>query len=372
MPGPAAGSRAPTPAGLADVSAAWLTAALREGGAAKDLEVAAVRVEPLGEGVGFLGQLARLHVAYGLSSGGGDGPATLILKLPTDDAGGREVGRMLGVWARESRFFSHVAPELAGVAKTPRCYYNGADHEAERYALLLEDLTPPSRADQLVGADAAQAAAAVEAIGRVHARWWGTAHDAFTWMPGFHLPGVRALQHAIEAALPAFAEQYAGRVAPETVEWLARFAPTLSAWIERKAAEPLTLVHADYRLDNLLFAATGEVAILDWQTALCGPGAMDLASFCVTSLTTADRRQLEPELFERYRRALRAGGVELDAATLTRSYREHLLWWMGIFANNLSRIRPVDERGRAPFDQTIERTFAAAADHAVGELLPLA
>ena len=43
---------------------------------------------------------------------------------------------------------------------------------------------------------------------------------------------------------------------------------------------------------------------------------------------------------------------------------------MAIFANNLSRIDPADERGRALFGHMIDRTFRAADDWDAGDLLP--
>jgi len=334
------------------------------------VEVASVAVEPLGASVGLLGDLARLRVSYRR----GVGPETLIVKLPTADPGGHQVGSMLRAWAREVAFYQQVVPVSPG-AQVPRCYHAAADPTAGRWVVVLEDLvvdaTPAdgaaASADPVRDATPDQARAAVDALAGFHARWWGS-DRRFDWMPGFDTTGVGGLQGAWLDALPVFLKRYRHVVPHPTGEWLERFAPTLAAWSDRAAVEPLTVVHADYRLDNLIFSG-GRVAMIDWQTALRGPGAMDLTSFIATGLTTADRRVLEAELIERYVQGLIGAGVEIDRDWFERSYDENLLWWMGQFANNLARLEPEDPSTQRALDTMIERTYRAALDRNVGRLL---
>jgi len=47
--------------------------------------------------------------------------------------------------------------------------------------------------------------------------------------------------------------------------------------IDALAAEPATLLHGDYRLDNLAVMRDESVVAFDWQFAARGPGVMDLA-----------------------------------------------------------------------------------------------
>jgi thiamine kinase-like enzyme len=142
------------------------------------------------------------------------------------------------------------------------------------------------------------------------------------------------------------------------------FVDQLPGWATAQGRGPLTLVHADYRLDNLLYGADGTVTIIDWQTALWGPGPMDLASFLATSLTMEKRRHLEGALLSEY--AVAVGASEHQVETI---YRSCLLWWMAIFANNLSRLDPADERAASLFDHMITGTFGAADDWDAGDLL---
>ncbi|MDH3681704.1 MAG: ecdysteroid 22-kinase family protein [Acidimicrobiia bacterium] len=353
------------PGSIGEISAAWLDAALQTGGpdpaAALDVVVGAVVVEPLGPAVGLLGDLARLRITYDR----GTGPATMIVKLPTSDPGGHQVGSMLRAWAREVAFYTEVAPVSPG-ARVPRCYYAAGDAAAERWVVVLEDC-PADPVDAATGATPTQAVAAVDALAGFHASWW-QADRRFEWMPGFDSTGIGGLQGPWLDALPTFLERY-GHVVPEpTGQWIQRFAPELGAWSAKAATEPLTVVHADYRLDNLLFAGD-EVTIIDWQTALRGPGAMDLTCFCITSLTVEGRRATEAELVARYLDTLGAAGVTVDPEWFAHSYDENLLWWMGQFANNLARLEPDDPDTQAALDTMIERTYTAALDHDVGRLL---
>ena len=58
-------------------------------------------------------------------------------------------------------------------------------------------------------------------------------------------------------------------------------------WLGRRASmpqqRPLTLVHGDYRMGNVLFDAEGVRAILDWELAHAGDPMEDLGWICVRS-----------------------------------------------------------------------------------------
>jgi aminoglycoside phosphotransferase (APT) family kinase protein len=75
------------------------------------------------------------------------------------------------------------------------------------------------------------------------------------------------------------------------------------------AAAPNTLVHGDYRADNILFDPQGEIALLDFQLIGSGSGAYDLAYFVTQSLDLAVATEHERALFERWAERLRSNGV---------------------------------------------------------------
>jgi aminoglycoside phosphotransferase (APT) family kinase protein len=74
-------------------------------------------------------------------------------------------------------------------------------------------------------------------------------------------------------------------------------------------AEPFSLVHGDYRLDNLMFGADGAVTALDWQTLTIGPPLQDVAYFLGTSVEPAIRRLHEEQILRRYHSSLVDEGV---------------------------------------------------------------
>lgn len=135
------------PRTLEEITAAWLTQALAEGGL-PDARVARVEPRTIGAGQGFMGQLSQLAITY--ESRPAHAPTSLVAKLPTADPGGQAMGNMMGLWERESRFYADVAEQVT--VRVPRCYYNAARPEDTAYVLLLEDLAPLRAADQLDGA----------------------------------------------------------------------------------------------------------------------------------------------------------------------------------------------------------------------------
>ncbi|HYA68438.1 MAG TPA: phosphotransferase, partial [Acidimicrobiales bacterium] len=75
---------------------------------------------------------------------------------------------------------------------------------------------------------------------------------------------------------------------------------------------PSTVVHGDFRLDNLLFdPAPGgvPVAVVDWQMCTDGPGLNDVAYFIGAGLGVDERRLTEADLVRDYHVALTAAGV---------------------------------------------------------------
>ncbi len=348
----------PVPIRLDELDAGVLTALLRRHDPGFDAEVIDVRATPIGASSGFLGQLRRLELTYATTgSTKAVRPRTLVAKAPTEDAGGRQVGTMLDVWARESRFFAELAPTID--VRVPRCFANEGDRSTQQWLLLLEDAGDTEAPTQADGATLDQAAAALTEIAKLHRQFLRRRPTG--WLPGLDRGPLDALQHNVQAAVEPFAGRFGDLLPAGGADALRHFAPRLAGWAAEEAQRPLTMVHADYRLDNLIVRREGagsRVTVLDWQTTLMGAGEMDLASFLVTSLGVEDRRRWEDELIEQYSDAVGRAVEEVRAG-----FRRHLWWWMALYANNLSRIDPTDERGEAMFSATVQRTFQAAADN---------
>jgi hypothetical protein len=83
---------------------------------------------------------------------------------------------------------------------------------------------------------------------------------------------------------------------------------------------PMTLLHGDYRTDNMMFAPDGTVIMMDFQLTGVGSAAYDLAYFIGSCLEVDAAR--ERLLYDRWIDGLIAGGVpESDLAGMWEKYR---------------------------------------------------
>ena len=349
------------PRSLTDVTADWMSDVL---GSA----VEAVTVERIAEGHGFMGQLARVGLICPAASRA-DLPATMIVKLPTADPGGRFIGEMMRVWEREHCFYRDVARHMN--VRVPTAFVNIPDPPC----LVLEDLAPATSGDHVAGATVWQANRSIDVLARHHAHWFE--HPMLvelSWMPGLDDPSMTTIVPTFELGWPLFVARYEDLLSARSLRWCERFVRDLPTWIEGHAEDPITIAHGDFRLDNLFFTHDGDVAIIDWQLAMRAPGQADLVYFCANNLTSDMRRLHEGALIERYVNGLHAAGVPSDVVTLDgvrRGYLEGLVFYAATFGAGLLTIDPANERGVALFDALVARTFTAVDDLEAGTAIGL-
>ncbi|MGA9277118.1 phosphotransferase family protein [Ilumatobacter sp.] len=341
------------PRELNDVSAAWLAHQI-------GAEIDAVEVTQIGEGSGFMGQLARVTI----SSDDPAVPSSVIVKLPTIDPGARAIGDMMGVWEREHHFYGDVAPSVD--IRIPNALVNIADPPC----LVLEDLAPGVVGDHVAGATLDQAERAIDTIARHHATWFEDPRlRTFDWLPGLDDPSILTLQDTFAIGWPLFLERYEDTLPARCLRWCEQFVPGIPQWIERHYDDPVTLIHGDFRLDNLLFYDDGSVGVIDWQLCMRAPGQTDIVYFCANNLDIETRELHDIALIERYVAGLHAHGVPADKVTLEavrHGYLEGLVFYAVSFGASLLTIDPANERGTALFDALVRRTFAALDHHSAG------
>ena len=125
----------------------------------------------------------------------------------------------------------------------------------------------------------------------------------------------------LELAVVPFRERYASRLDAETMALVDRFMPRLTDYLSYRP-QPWTIVHVDFRADNLLFGHE-RVVVVDWQTVNLGPGPGDLAYLLGASLRPEVRREVEAGLVDRYVAGLRAQGVIVDRDDVWTLYRHY-------------------------------------------------
>ena len=223
-------------------------------------------------------------------------PRGVVVKVAAQDPTSREAGRAQSCYVREVGFYSQLASSVD--IRTPHCDFAAIDENETDHLLLLEDMAPARQGDQLEGCSLAQARAALVELARLQGpRWDDPSLLEIDWL---ERPDERAhadLVGLVAALHEGFLARYTDRLAPEAVEvvrWLAARLPEAP-----QATGPLTLVHNDYRVDNMLFG-DGEsaplVTVVDWQTLKLGSGPADAAYFLGAGLPTEVRRAHEREL----------------------------------------------------------------------------
>jgi hypothetical protein len=342
----------------ADLTAAWLTAALRARG--HDVQVDDVVAERVG--TGLMGANYRLTVTYAAPTDAL--PSSFVAKLPTPDPEQRAtVASSYGV---ELGFYTEVAATVA--VRAPRCHHAVASDDHHRFVLLLEDMAPAEPGDQLTGCDVAAAEDAVVNLAGLHGPRWDD--PTLTRLP--HLSELTSatgdtaalIAEIYRGATEEFIERFSGRLGPDDQATLRSVADVLGAWLGGPPAH-LGLVHGDYRLDNLLFPPGGSpgVAAVDWQTLGVGLPTRDLAYFLETSLLVDDRRRHERPLVDAYHRALVGHGVtDYDASMCFADYRHGLLH--GPLITVLGAMYGArTDRGDEMFAVMAERSCQAIRDH---------
>lgn len=359
------------PATIADLTASWLERALRDEHAVGEQAcVVSIEVEELGEGVGMLGDLARVTITYDRE---GAGPDRVIVKLPTAADVNRRRGMAFGFYEREAYFYRHIG-NLArtGGLRVPRCYASPMDPAHERFALVLEDLADRYRSpDQIVGLQLDDARVAVRALARFHAAWWERPElDELHWLPPSNGPVTKQAGPVYRQAWPVFVERF-GDLIPEGGRALGEaVGPCFEALLDAGAAGPHSIVHTDFRLDNLFFdGPDASVALIDWQLMTRGGCVYDIAYLLGQSMDRALRAAHERELLELWHATLLEHGVRgYSYEEAWRDYRRSALVNL-VIPVSLAEMDHGNERGVQLVRMLSDRAFGAAVDLDAHELL---
>jgi hypothetical protein len=360
--------------------AAFVTAALREGGVlGSDSSVAEVSHETIGEGVGIVGQLARLSLRYEGNASGA--PGTVILKIPSAFPENRAVGDHYDFYQREGRFYQQLADKVP--MRTPRCYWNHVDPGSNTFGMLLEDLGDRTMISQVAGIPGGRAAAALRALARLHGAWWGApALDSLTWMPRLDDPINLAAGEGYREAWPRFLELIEDGIPAEGIDIGAGTKEQFESLIHKGIAEAAgSVCHGDFRGDNLMFddRAPGddEVAVLDWQIAYRGPAVTDVAYFLCQSLTIEERRAHERDLVQGWHDEVvatvrREQGRELDDYPFELAWDQYRRAALGTTVYpvvGLAQMDAANERGLQLLRAMANRAFSACLDLGAAEYL---
>lgn len=271
------------------------------------------RWEPIG--TGQVGDSVRFTLAFA----GEPEPVTLAGKFAAADPTSRATAAMLGLYAKEVRFYRDLAPSLP--IRTPAVRFAEIAKDGASFFLLFEDLGPARGGDQLAGCSLADARAVVRQAAALHApSWRNAAMLELDWLQPD--PGAAAqVRRLYPQAQAIFRERYRDVLEPEFMQLCEELAE-ITAATERRP-ETVSLVHGDFRLDNVLFDIRGgvePVAVLDWQTLTIGNGLTDIGYFLGCGIGDDLRRAHERELLDLYCAEMTARGVPMTRAAIWDDY----------------------------------------------------
>ena len=283
----------------------YVTSILQEGGCLPTGgSVSKVGYEMVGDGTGMSSELARLHLSY--DGDMGEAPQTVICKFLPNNETNRVSAMAFHLPEREVRYCAELDPLTDAV--TPRTFYTHFDGEG--FLIVMEDLAAYEVGSQVEGATLRQTELAIDELAKLHSAFWGKVDD-LDWVPGiansYH---AEALAGGSAIGWPNMEERF--EVPGSVSKHSERFQEAIPALQEERMSAPITLVHGDFRMENVMYGhepGQHEIVVFDWQGPLKARGMFDVSLFLGQSTKTEVRREHERAILERYLEGLRAGGV---------------------------------------------------------------
>jgi hypothetical protein len=280
-----------------------------------DLKIGSVT--PIGTG-----QMAESYRVSFATGSHGQLPPSVVVKVPSQSESSRAASRITRCYELETGFYTHVR-SLVGVS-APNCLHVWFDAPSDDFVLVLEDIVSGKQGDQLSGASVEQARAAVDELVLLHAPLWNSPQlNTLSWMPRHTMESSQGTRDLLRSVFAGFTSRFESRVGAEVLELGAQLVANIDGY-DRAFPNNETIVHRDFRLDNLLFTETShgtQVKVVDWQTASISSGATDLAYFIGASFAPEQRRLVENELVHRYHGGLTQSGIFMSWTEAWDQYR---------------------------------------------------
>lgn len=354
----------PLPRSVADVDAAWMTAAL----ASRFPGIAVAQVTH-GQVIHGAATKVLIKLTYAEHGRAIHLPETMWAKSGWE-AHSDWLNSATAIDARETRFYKDLAARVD--VNVPGCYY--ADWSDTGHGIvLLEDLNERpvtfGAPTATVGAD--EVAGMLDHLARLHARWWENQRDV----------EVRFLDRPMRRNTPS--ASWALRNGPDVIEQF--LATPRCAQVPSSVRDPLRIdrafwamidhmgkgqgetgadaycvLHGDAHPGNTFFDVNGAPGLYDWQTISFGPWAHDVSYYLTSAMNVAERRASDRDLIRHYLEALRRYGVTsvptFDQAWL--SHRRYIAYGLHIWISNPSHFQS-EENCTA----MVTRLGAAAEDY---------
>jgi len=352
------------PAQIDDISVAWLNAVL----GAEFGTVVSIDVAHFGEGVGILGELARISLTY---TSGESGPTSIVAKCASSSPENQFLSVAMGFYLREVAFYQHMADRVE--IRVPHPFHAAASKTGVPFVLLIEDIEEASTPNQLDGISVDEAQRIISSVVPLHTQFWGAAElTSLDWLPPMNNDMYKSAQPMATAAFPSFAEHFSDRIPADMLETIRvacdRYAELLDYTVS--VGTP-TFTHTDCRAENYLFGGPdGDDAttIIDFQLSTRHVGMWDVTNLLAGSMDPDLRRAHEAELISEYVGQIRAAGIDYTLDQAMKEYRISLLQQTTAQVIT-SDLQGGNDRGAALLEQLHLRPVLAAMDNNVHTVL---
>lgn len=350
----------------------WLTDMLRSAAQLPDdQEVRKFSVQSIGDGVGMVGKVVRVTLAY--QDPGVAAPTSIVIKFAHEAEANRAIALNLRVYEREVTFYNHIAGSVR--VPKPACYFAAVGHRTGECIVVLEDMRRYRAGDQLVGVGLDEATQVIDALTPLHAAYWDNTaqaflRDAMRVGSTFIEPYMQCVEATWTNCIAQFGYCIPAEVAdslPEYVEGLRRLHVLLG---ERTQ----TLLHGDVRMDNVMFNAGDHdrpVVLVDWQALMISNPLHDLALMLSMSATTDTRRSIEDDLIRYYYSKVVALGVAgYSVEQCFDDYDLEALYLMSVALIMGGAFDPANERGKRLAEEVLRRACATVVDRGLLTRIP--
>ncbi len=266
-------------------------------------------------GTGQVGENVRFEL-----KGEGNLPNSIVGKFASNDPVSKQTGVQLQNYVKEVFFYNELAASVE--IQTPQVHYADIIAETHDFAIIMEDLAPGEQGDQIKGCSVDDAALALEALAKLHGpRWGDRSLEHYELLAPRKVEEPDPAKSIYQMVQAGFLEKYANRLVNADHEMVMGVGGMMEEYADFKGEK--TLIHIDYRLDNMMFGGPYPLAVVDWQSISLGCAFNDLSYFMGTSLRPDDRAANEEALLKLYLDVLKSYDVTMkwdQAWTLYRRY----------------------------------------------------
>lgn len=342
------------PESMADVSPQWVEECVGWG------KLKNINLVPMGEGVGMMSSMSIIELEWEDSK---DMPSSLVLKLAAENDTNRAVSQQFNLYLKEVSYYKDLAPQTS--ARSPLVYASEIDEE-HNFFLLMEDVSSYRMGSQVEGATLEECELCVDFLANLHASFWNQLSDV-EWLPNMSgSDNATNMALGCEAGWPQLQEIF-GAFVPDNIEAMReRYLAAIPALQAKLDQHPKTLIHGDFRMDNMLFGQAPEhdaLLVVDFQGPLKGNGMHDVAYLLSHSAKTDVRREHERDLIERYANGLITAGIkDYSVEKAWNDYRVGVLYSWTVAVVIAGTMDPANERGFAWMSKMVERNGLAIND----------